>query len=68
MSLTKNDREIIEKSGFKVHKYADGYVEIEKKNHIYCYDAQEETAIKGLSEYRYDPLIAKLIEKLKEKK
>ena len=65
MSLTKTDRQIMEKSGFKVHKYSDGYVEIEKKNRIYAYDSLEQNSIEGLSDYKDDPFIGRLLEKLK---
>lgn len=54
MSLTSKERQILEQGGFKVHKYADGYVELthSKTGMVLAYDALNETAYEGLKDFK----------------
>ena len=56
MSLTSKERKILEDNGFRVHKYQDGYVELEQwtsggVDMIITYDSSKQTAKEALTEY-----------------
>ena len=58
MSLTSKERKILEDNGFRVHKYQDGYVELEQwtdggVDMIISYDSKKQTAYEGLGDYLF---------------